>query len=61
MTNNFNQASHFRKLAEDARADAEKMLDRHMKRTLLGVAARYDMLASRLEAATSRPREEGPS
>ena len=61
MANNSDKAGEFRKLAEGARADAEKFLDRHMKQTLLQVAAAYDLLATRLEATTSRPREEGPN
>jgi hypothetical protein len=58
MANNSDKAGEFRKLAEGARADAEKMLDRHMKQTLLQVAAAYDLLATRLEATTSRLREK---
>jgi len=61
MANNSDKAADYRKLAEDARADAKRMLDRHMKRTLLQVAAAYDLLATRLEATTSPPRREGPN
>jgi len=38
---------HCRKLATDARASAEFLLDPYSKRTLLLIAQRYEMLAER--------------
>jgi hypothetical protein len=51
MTNNLrDNPQHWRDLAEQARAHANKMDDRESRRMMIGIADGYDNLAQRAEA-----------
>jgi hypothetical protein len=61
METNSDKAFHYRERAAEARADAQKMLNTDMRRTLLDVAAGYELLASRLDVLRAHlsPRHHG--
>jgi hypothetical protein len=45
----FDDPKHWRKRAEEARAQAEQMTDRDAKQMMLGIAEDYEKLAKRAE------------
>lgn len=47
MSGLLDDADHWRKRAEEARAHAENLADRLMRDTMLEIARRYDRLAER--------------